>query len=159
MTEKTISLMERKSTLMPKRFKVKEFMRTTFVAVAEQGTTQEDLLRPDFWSNIAAQVKPWDEIEVLSDDGTFYGEYLVLSCSKTWVKVKEMRYEDLTQGAKKTNGVGVAEESQSEFSVKWRGPVLKWCVIRILDKQPIKDGFVSEADARTALDEYLKAVA
>lgn len=147
-------------TLMPNRFEVWDFMRTTFVAVAEQGVTREQLLSPDYWSHVAARAKPWDKIEVLSDDGTFYGEYLVLSCGRNWLKLRELMYlsltsNDVSQTQAKALDTGVTSQNDDpEFVVKWRGPVLKWSIIRSSDRQPIKEGFASEADARVAMNEY-----
>ena len=37
------------------------------------------ILHPDFWGHIAAKLRPYDEIKVRCDDGTFYAQLLVLA--------------------------------------------------------------------------------
>lgn len=146
--------MASKLTLGPGRFLVSDYGRTIFVATAEQGTKQEDLMSPDFWANVAPQCKPWDRIEVRSDDGTFYGEYLILSVGRAWVKVYEMNYTKLT-----SSDVSVTQaDKQDGFEIKWLGPKQKWTVIREKDREPIKKEMSSEDEAATWLKDYLKAV-
>lgn len=147
--------MASKLMLGPGRFLVSDYARTIFVATAEQGTKQEDLMSPDFWANVAPQCKPWDRIEVRSDDGTFYGEYLILSVGRAWVKVFELNYIKLT-----SSDVSVTQaDKQDGFEIKWRGPKLQWSVIREKDREPIKDHMGSEEEAATWLKDYLKATA
>lgn len=151
------------NVMYPARFHISDYIRTHFVAVAEQGTTRDELKSPEFWKNIAPKVKVWDKIDVLSDDGTFYAEYLVMSCGRAWVKVREMLYINLTTSdvsatqAEAQDGV-VQADSKEGHVVAWKGPINKWSIIRNSDKEYIKKGFDSEADATTALNEYLKAV-
>lgn len=151
--------MEKKEsrTLMPARIKVQDYAITTYVATAEQGTVKEDFLRPEYWAHIAAKFKPWDQIKVLSDDGTFYGEYMVMSCGRAWAKVYELRFVNLTSSD--VSLTQAATQESSGFIVKWRGHHLKWSVIREKDKEPIKDMMATEQEARVWLDEHLKTVA
>lgn len=110
------------------RMKEAEFWRTLWVVNAEPGTTKKDLLKPDYWAHVASRFKPLDRLEVRSDDGSFVAEYLVLTCERTYAKVKEIHWYDL-EGKE----VGVPDEALEEFEHRWRGPHGKWSVVRKSD--------------------------
>lgn len=108
----------------------------------------EDLLRPDFWTNVAAQLKPGDRIEVYPEDGAFFAELLVRSCNRTSAVVLPLRFNDL---------VGAVEESTDDasFYVKFRGP-RKHCIMRASDDMPIIEDIETKEQAYRELEEYLK---
>jgi hypothetical protein len=134
------------------RMKSGEFVRTLYVITAEKGTTRKDLLEPEYWSHVAAQFKPYDRLEVRVDDETFFAEYLVLSCGRTWAKVLELSFKSLDSAPVTTEG------DMDEFIITWKGPALKWCVIRESDKEIIKDKLEKD-DATKFLAGYLKTIA
>lgn len=143
------------SPIYPARLKLAEHAISNWVACVEQGVKREDLMKPEYWSLIAPKCKPWDQIKVLADDGTFYGEYLVLSCGRAWVKVFEMKFVNLT-----SSDVSVTQaDAQDGYTVKWRGPHAKWSVIRDKDASVIHDGEAAEDAAGLWLKDYLKTVA
>ena len=70
--------------LGPTAFAPAEFRRTVYSGTAERGIRPEDVLDPAYWAYHAANLKPWDRVDIRGEDGTWYGEYLVLDCSRTW---------------------------------------------------------------------------
>lgn len=116
-------------TVVPGRKKTAESARNFWVVTVEQGTKREDLKRPEFWSLVSADFRPYDRIEVRCDDGTFFAEFVVLSCDRTWARVHELIYCLLG-----TQDVSLSEaailEARGRYKVEWRGPHLKFCVER-----------------------------
>ncbi len=141
--------------LNPSRMKGAEYERTVYVATVEFGTTKDDMKDPAFWSHVSNKLKPWDRIEVRSDDGTFFAEYLVLASERTWAKVHMLSYTSLTSAEVSQTQAAIEND---EFEVRWRGPHLKFSVIRKADDAVLKDG-MSKDEAFLWRKEYVKTVA
>ncbi len=137
------------------RLHLAEHERNTWVVNVEQGTDSKELKNPLFWAHIAAKLRPYDKIEVRVDDGVFYAEYLVLSSGRTWAKVKELGHYPLTStDVSMTQAAGV----EGEYETKWRGPQLKFCVMRKADGAPIKEGMKDKEEASKFLREYVRTI-
>lgn len=135
------------------RMKEAQFVRNLWVVTVEQGTTREDLLDPAFWSLVSTQFRPYDRIEARCDTGTFFAEYLILSCSRTYAKVKELSWISLV-----TQDVEMTQENQEEFEYRYRGPHAKHGIIRKSDNAVMKDGFDSKEQALDWLVNHKKVV-
>ena len=129
------------------RMKEQDFLRVWWVVTAQAGTTKEDIQKPEFWTQVAIKLKPYNRVDVQSDDGAFFAEYLVLSCDKTYANVKLLNWTDLH---------AVVEQPLEDFYPKWRGPHLKWSVIRSSDKEAIKEGFDTKDAAVAEILNLLK---
>ena len=121
------------------RMKESSFVRNWWVVTVEEGTDKKDMLKSDFWAHLAEQFSPYDRIEVRSDDDAFFAEYIVLSCDRTYAKVKELSWFSLTSDETQQD-----EEIFQEYAHKWRGPQLKHCVIRKSDSACVAEGFVNK---------------
>jgi len=137
--------------LQPARLKFAEHERNLWFVVPEFGTPFDALLDPGYWAHVAAKFKPCDEITVNSEDGSYYGRLLVQDAGKLYAKVAKLEYVELDkvevlQGTPALTGHGI----------KWRGPQLRWCVLRGTDV--LKDGMTKEG-AQQWLNEYGKTVA
>lgn len=146
-------------SVMPGRVKHAEMARNYWVVTVEQGTTKEEINRPEFWALVGKQFKPYDRIEVRSDDGTFFAEYLVLSADRAWAKVHELSFVNLgTQDVSLTEANTIAY--RAKFKVEWRGPHLKHCVERTdgTKVERLKEGIQEKAEANRWLDGHLKTV-
>lgn len=151
MTEPTKSTMQ----VSPARLQVSDYEMTTFTLTVEKGTTKEDLINPAFWAHIAVKFRPWDLIYVRSDEGTFFAEYLVLSCGRNWAQVKEKSYMNLT-----SSDVSLTQAAaQDGYKVEWKGPHVKFAVIRNSDSAKIKDSFQTKEEAQTWLSDFEKQIA
>ena len=136
--------------LSPTRMKSAEYERVVYVVTVPVGTNKDDMENPAFWSHVAMKLKPWDRLEVRCDDGAFFAEYLILACDRLWAKVKELSFVELN--AKETELTDV-----SEYKIQWKGPHLKFCVIRTKDGGMLKERMEKD-EASLWLKEYLNTV-
>jgi hypothetical protein len=135
------------------RFQEAEFQTTTWVATVEQGTTMDQIQNPAFWSHISTSLRPYDKIQIRWDDGVAYAEFLVLSCDRSYAKVKELFHVELT-----TADVAMSENDASH-KIDWKGPHRKFAIIRKADGAIIKEGFDNKKQAQVELESYLNATA
>lgn len=138
------------------RFKQAEYERTPWRASIEAGIGIDDVLRPEFWSHVAAKMKPYDIVEVVAEDGAYYAELLVLSCDRLWAKVQVKTFMEL-------NGPQVdpllTSPLASGYKVEYKGPTLKHCVIRLSDNEIVQKEIARKADAEVWVAEHVKALA
>lgn len=142
--------------LDPSRFKSAEYERNTHVITIELGTDRETILSPEFWAHIAFKLRPWDKIEARSDDGTFYAEYIVLAAERTWAKVHEIMYVNLTSTDVSMTQAAIQND---EYEVKWRGPHLKHSIIRKSDGAVIAENIQTKDEALLRKIEMSKTLA
>ena len=143
-----------KRTVTPARIQQGGYQRNKWDVVVEAGTTLEDLLRTDFWVHVGGNMKPFDTLEVVTEDGTMFAELFVVAQDRTWVKTVVLIYKDLTEDGKHLP----APESDA-YEIKYMGPMAKFAVIRKSDKSKLKDGIESHLAASMFLDAHLKSVA
>lgn len=140
---------KRNTQLNPARLSLFEHTNTAYLATVETGTTEKDLLNPNFWSHIAPKLRPYDEIRVCCDDGSFYVTLLVVSCDRTWAKVK----------VKKDGWMNLEDETNvpenSEYEIKWGGPYLKFRVIRKKDGGVLRDKLQTKKEASDWLEGHI----
>lgn len=127
--------------LNPERIQLAEFARNDWVVNAQEGTAQDDVLKSEYWTHIASQMKPFDRVEVRLETGEWIMELVVLACERGWAKVKLLQKYELEEPV-------ASMERQSEFIVKWRGPQHKHSVVRKADSAVIQAGFDSAETAR-----------
>ena len=128
------------------RVKEASFARNIFSVTPEINTQYEDVLKPEYWSHVAASFHPTDRVEVLAEDGAWFAELFVVSCGRNWAKVCELRFVELSES--------VATEVQAKHYVKWRGQVHQHAVVRVSDKEVIKQNFATSAEAKKWMDDY-----
>ena len=145
--------------VMPGRVKLAQSARNHWVVTVEQGTTREDLRRPEFWSLKAKDFRPYDILEVRCDDGSYFAEYLVKSADRAWAIVHELRWEPLgTQDVSLTEAQAV--EQRNRYTVAYRGPHLLHCIER-KDGEKVErlaEKLQTKAEAAVWLENYLKTV-
>lgn len=124
----------------PSRLLLAEHAFVHHALTAELGTRIEDILRPEYLAHFASRFKPYDEITVRVDDGTWYVKLLVLSVGRAWVKTEVLHAINLSSK-------DVEETQAAEYDVIYRGPTLKFSVIRKADRGVIKDRFPTKAEA------------
>lgn len=135
-----------------------EYVSGHFDARVQQGVTPAEVLVPGFWAHHAVKLKPFDEIRVRAEDGTWVGYYLVLDCSRTWAKLKELSLHRLG-----TADVSLTQASETEVrafidlhKVVHRGP-RKWSVVRKSDSAVLIEGLEQRDAAGTWLDQHARA--
>lgn len=139
--------------LNPTRMKEGQYERTHWVATAHANTQPEDLLKPEYFSHVAAKLRPWDKIEARADDGTWYAEFLVLESGRNWARVVMLTKHNLTSA-------DVAQsqaQAMSKLEIVYRGPHSKWSVIRKADNEVLHEGEETQGGAVNWANERLKA--
>lgn len=139
--------------IQPNRIRNGEFIRVIYAATAFDGTLPEDLLKVDYWAHYSANFKPWDRVEVVANDGTWWAELVVLESGRNWTKMHLMRKINLTTTDVAQSGV----PQLIEYQVKHRGPHSKWSVLRLSDGQVVHEGEEQKGGAETWLKNHTAA--
>lgn len=134
--------------IIPARCKLAESVRSTHVITVEDASHPEDFLKPEFYSLVARDFVVGGHVEIVDDQMTFFGEYLVTACDSTWAKVHPLREIKLV--ASKEMPV------HSDFSIEYKGTHRKFCVIRLRDKTIVHEGAQDRAAANLWLIGYAK---
>lgn len=136
------------------RMKEAGYVRTLWVVTVEQGVTRDDMMKPEFWSHVSMQFSPYDRIEARCDDGTFFAEYLVLACERTYAKLKELSFVGLT-----SKDVAMTQAEQEEYEYKHRGPHRGHSIIRKSDGEVMTEQQESKQAALAWLKNYKDTIA
>lgn len=127
-----------------------EHGRNIWLVTAESSEHPEDFLQAEFYGHVAKDFRPMDRIEIITDDGQYWAELIVLTCDRTWAKVhllREVKLQAVEQSA-----------DDGAYLVRYRGNHLKWCVIRASDKSAIREGEADKASAIAWLETYKRTV-
>lgn len=138
-------------SLDPSRFSLDEAANQNWTLTVESNTTLDDVLKPEFLSNVAAKLRPYDRVRVRVDSGEWYAELLVLSCGRVWSKLAVIFHLELADKDIEELEGGLLDQ----YIIQFRGPHLKHCVVRKLDKEPIKEQCASKQEAQAWLSSYL----
>lgn len=136
------------------RFKQAEFEIVPYVLTVEDSTTQADLLKADFWANISMRLRPWDIIHVRPDNGSWYSQLIVRDAGRLWAKVAPILHIEFTDAK-----APVESAELDGHEIKFRGPHLRWSVIRSSDHAVVKESLGSKVEAFAWLAEHLKTLA
>lgn len=137
-------------SLLPSRFQQAEHARTVWRVVAEEGTTIEDVLKPQFWAHVAHTMARFDRIEVLADDETWFLDLIIRDCGRGFAKVAILAKTEFEASVEKATSI-------EGFEIAWKGPKRRWSVIREEGRAPIKDNFPGKAQALAWVQEFVQA--
>lgn len=136
--------------------KLAEHVRAVHVVIPPEGTTVEDLLKPEAWAHVAHELATGSRIEVVPESGEWFAELYVVEAKRQWAKVVLLRKVDLApllvQGES-------APQDTEEFYAKWSGPISKFRVHRKKDKEVIRADFATAEDANLWIAEHKKSLA
>jgi hypothetical protein len=151
------------------RLQKKNHFSCEWVITCEQGTQPSDLTDPNYFCHIANRLNKNDMIRAFFDDGSYIIDLLVLETDKTnltplWVKTiitniidieksKNLNLETKEKPSKKD-----LEFKDDFISVMFRGPVLKWSVIRNEDKVVLREKLETKEDAILTAQEIKKQI-
>lgn len=138
--------------LDPIRCLLDEHANQNWTITVPENTVLDDVLRSDYLVNVAAKLRPYDHIRVRVDTGEWYAELLVLSCGRAWVKTVVLFHLDLT--AKDDEQT----EQSEDYVVQYRGPHLKFCILRKSDRSPIKENLETKDAANAWLASFLRTI-
>jgi hypothetical protein len=129
-----------------------EYQRTDWVTKPEQGTSIEEMKNPEYWANVARDLKVLDRIEVRPADATWWAELLVRAVGPFTTKVHVLRVVVFDQ----TKGESAAAPTvPAGYAITHRGKN-GWTVIRKSDNAILKEGIDTQPAAHSWLDAHLK---
>lgn len=138
-------------TLNPSRFALDEVTNQNWTITVEEGVSMDDVLKTDFLADVASRLRPYDRLRIRCDTGEFYAEVLVVACGRAWAKLVPIFHVDLeAKDLDEEQG-----EAFDQYKVMFRGPHLKFCVIRKSDNEPIKEQCANKAEAQAWLSSHL----
>lgn len=135
-----------------------EYLRNTWRVTLPAEVKYAEIFVPSFWANVASKFVRGDIIEVWPEDGSWFATLIVRVSARTHAIVGELRYVNFNvpESATPLPGgeipEGTAPTGVNPPTVEWKGPKLKWAVIRH-DGEYMKDGFESKTDAQKWVDE------
>lgn len=133
------------------RFALAEQKRAVYVIFPEMGVPYAAILNdPSFLSHVASRLRPFDRIEVIAEDGSYFAELLVRSAGRQHARLVELNKVDMEP---------LQAEVDPRFSVVYAGPHRKNAVVRLRDKTTLKDGFDTAEDANAWLLANVKTLA
>ncbi len=137
----------------PTRLMRAEEVFTEYCHVLPDGYTIDDALNTETWDHVAKQIRRYDRIRVIAEDGAFEAMLTVIVAEGTFVKLVELyRWElegDKVEAPK--------DERMLGFEIRHH-PTSRWRVIRKGDKQVMKEGLLERSAAEGWLREYLKTL-
>lgn len=136
--------------VVPNRVQMAEHGRNIWLITAEGGEYQEDFLQPEYYANVAVNMRPMDHVEIRCDDGSFWGEYLVIAADRQWAQVMELRSHRLVQA--------LQQPTDKRFRVEYKGPHLKHSVIRLQDSAVLHEGEQTASGANRWLEDYIRTI-
>jgi hypothetical protein len=139
------------------RFGLREEKINQFAVNADAGTTIDDILKPEYWGNVARHLRTGggDEIIVVCDDMSFRAHLWVVSAGHTYANVRLIG-EPLMAQAQEAKEIQIHE---SNVFVQWRGPHALWSVMRREEngsKTMLREKLATRDIAETEAKEYLK---
>lgn len=137
--------------ILDKRVRQEEYIRTTWVCTVESNISPKDLMEPDFWSYVAMKFKPYDRIEVRTDDGAFFAEYLILSCDRTYATLHQLSLHQL--------GTKANPNKSSLYEYKWGGPYGKHGIVRTSDSEMMINKLETKKEALDWLTQHEETIA
>lgn len=138
--------------LLEKNLMGAEFARQLFRAVPPENTKIEEMLDPEYWAHVARKFTPYDMVEVVPEDGSFYARLIVTSTGKLWAKMQKLEYVELS--------VKKAEPATDKYEPKYGGPSAKWRVVNKKDGSLISnESFQNKDEAEAYIEKIGKEMA
>lgn len=89
------------------------------------GIPFEHLLDPFFWSFVAKnRLAPFDEVQVIPEDGSWIAEFYVVQVGENWAKLA-LQSKTLLQSSPEEE-----EALPKGYEMKWAGPVIGYQILR-----------------------------
>lgn len=122
---------------------------STYQCIAEEAHRPEDALTSNYWAHVATErnMRVNDRLEVRSETGEWALDLIVTQAGAKHVRVRP------TWAWKAEETAPADEQGLRLVAVRFKGPVLKHCIVRVADNEILKEGIAAKADAfREALD-------
>lgn len=151
------------TTLSMGRFKPADHYNNNWSAALEDSQSLEDALNPAFWSHNARFMRAGDMIRLIPERGDYYAQLIVINAGKAFAQVKLLAYVPLLPGAE-----GYEEDTSvplplempliDDLYVDWKGPAVRYSVIRRTDGERIRDHFQTKEEAEQWMRDHVGAL-
>lgn len=152
----TVTPLRQPPRIAPRHFRlnVGGYINSEWTADIVHAHTLDDILKPDYWANVTSTqpIKAGDEIKAWAEDGSWLARLFVRDKADKWAKVALLNHHKFDLADQDV------ERATAEYVTLYRGRIQKHCVVRIKDNAIIKEGFGSDAEARIAMAEHVKAM-
>ena len=143
---------ERRSPIIhPTRMKLAENERRDWIVNAELAHTIDDLTNPAYWAHMAAQLTPYDHIEVRAEDGAWIANLIVIQVDRSWAKMMLVSQYNLLETEAMPSAI-------AQHKVEWKGPQHRFAVIRLADQVSVRGGFQTKDEASAWMREHEKVI-
>lgn len=149
-----------KACLSPVAIQHAENARNIFRVTVPESFTPDDMEKRDTWNLLAGRFLIGDKIEAYGETGEWYCEYLVINTDRLKPEQKGTYAE--VRALFPVVMLAVAEDDHKlpeGFNAVWKGPALRWVVVRLSDSERIKDKLDSKAQAVKWVCDFVKAAA
>lgn len=133
--------------LMPDRMGHAEDKRHDWVVDLPMNVSLEQAMEPSYWAHVAELMDPMDHIELRAEDGSYVAYLIVSMCERNYARVVLDRKVALQQEKE-------VPIDSIKHRVEWKGPSMRWCVIRNSDNQVLRQEERSKEDAARWLSEH-----
>jgi len=132
------------------RWATAETKRNVFQALTAPEATLEDVLKPEYFSNVVRDIKAFDKIEVLNETGAWYAELLVIYKLGGQMRLHVLNKVDIEVPELPVTDIG-------GLKIEWGGPAHKYRVINPADNNSVlKKGFATRDEAHAWTQQHLR---
>jgi hypothetical protein len=135
------------------RFAQAEQKRTVYRVTLPEGVAFEATLHPTYWAHVSTRLVPYDRIEVLAEDGRFFGELLVTKVSRTEAHMAKLSLTDLDPSMKT-----IPSHTTEDMKVSWKGEMRKFVIERMADNTVIREGIDQRSVAISEAEAYARSL-
>jgi hypothetical protein len=118
--------------------------------------TRDDLMKPDTWAHVTRMLVPGSHVVVQPQGLPWEAEVIVLGAGVGFAKVKLIRFTELNEGEQEAEN---SEPLPDGLEVIWKGPSMKYAVVRSSDKEVLSKEHTVRADAEQWARNHAKAMA
>lgn len=133
-------------TLTQNRLQREGFSYSRYSVVLPPDVDFETVMTPEYMAHVGAQLKPFDRICFIPENGSYLADVVVTAAGRGFAKMVLLSHLDLS---------GSQDIERSAITnVKHGGPRYKWMVVRASDGHTLTSGLDSEADALAYAKDY-----
>lgn len=130
-------------------FKLAEEARVRYHVTIGREFKKEDIFASENWTQVLAsgfKIKIGDRIEIIREDYAFYILVMVIAVDKHGLNLKELSFVQIEEEGE--------EKEDSGLKIIWKGPVIKYAVIRSGSKgeKELGKGFATKIEAQNFLE-------
>jgi hypothetical protein len=140
--------------LDPQRIGLAEQLRRDWVVNAAAGTTINDVLQPAYWAHCSQEFTVYDRIDVRVETGEWALDLIVMDVGRNYARMfVAHRYTFAEVDVPEIPADPIAHK------VEFKGPHLKWVVIRLADGAQVQDRLKTEKEAVEWMQNHMKITA